>query len=178
MTDQSTQVDRFDLVRVRLVWPQVLHAVRDISLATSTLLSNATLTAVNDDTITLALPTPAMARQLNDDRNRTVIEWALRNNTAGADWKVKFILASEENPPGPALPVTGDLSRLERADRSARALVLAVLAQNPTGRAIVESLQFMSTGGLHDLSTLARNLADYCDETVDLRQRSESKSQD
>jgi hypothetical protein len=201
MTDQPKQADRFDIVGVRLVWPQVLRAVRDVSRATAALLDNATLTAANDNTVRLTLPTASMVRQLNNDNNRKVIEWALRNSTAGVDWKVVFELANdhaastrspeEESSSSDSLTV-GDAScfaqvngrrqqlvvvPLEHADYAARALALAALAQNPTGKAIHESVQFMSTSALYDLSTLACNLADQCDELIERRTQSEPKTQ-
>jgi DNA polymerase-3 subunit gamma/tau len=65
-----------------------LDAVREQSRATQVLLSNATASAVEGDTLVLTLPTAPLARRLGDERNTEMIKTALRT-VLGVDWRVR-----------------------------------------------------------------------------------------
>ncbi|MGH4023770.1 MAG: DNA polymerase III subunit gamma/tau, partial [Pseudonocardiaceae bacterium] len=79
---------QLDAAAVRRVWQALLDAVREHSRATQVLLSNATASAVQGDTLVLTLPTAPLARRLADERNVEMIKGALRA-VLGVDWQIR-----------------------------------------------------------------------------------------
>ena len=76
-----------DATAVRRVWPEILAAVRQRSRSTEALLVNATVRAVDGDTLVLAIGAPPLARRLSEARNTDVIADALRA-VLGVQWRV------------------------------------------------------------------------------------------
>ncbi|MGH3796413.1 MAG: DNA polymerase III subunit gamma/tau, partial [Pseudonocardiaceae bacterium] len=91
---------RLDAAAVRRVWQALLDAVREQSRAAQVLLSNATASAVEGDTLVLTLPTAPLARRLADERNTEMIKGALRT-VLGVDWRVRCEHAGDPVPRGP-----------------------------------------------------------------------------
>jgi DNA polymerase-3 subunit gamma/tau len=79
---------QLDAAAVRRVWQALLDAVREQSRAAQVLLSNATATAVEGDTLVLTLPTAPLARRLGDERNTDMIKAALRS-VLGVEWQIR-----------------------------------------------------------------------------------------
>jgi DNA polymerase-3 subunit gamma/tau len=79
---------QLDAAAVRRVWQALLDAVRAESRAAQVLLSNATASAVEGDTLVLTLPTAPLARRLGDERNTEMIKSALRS-VLGVEWQVR-----------------------------------------------------------------------------------------
>ncbi|MGH3903109.1 MAG: DNA polymerase III subunit gamma and tau [Pseudonocardiaceae bacterium] len=79
---------QLDAAAVRRVWQALLDEVREQSRAAQVLLSNATASAVERDTLVLTLPTAPLARRLADERNVEMIKGALRT-VLGVDWQVR-----------------------------------------------------------------------------------------
>ena len=77
-----------DATAVRRVWPEILAAVRQRSRSTEALLVNATVRAVDGDTLVLAIAAPPLARRLSEQRNTDVISDALRS-VLGVQWQVR-----------------------------------------------------------------------------------------
>ncbi|MGQ0772905.1 MAG: DNA polymerase III subunit gamma and tau [Pseudonocardiales bacterium] len=86
--EQSPPSGELDVAAVQRVWQALLDAVREQSRATQALLSNATVTAVERDTLVLTLPTAPLARRLADERNTELIKGALRT-VLGVQWQVR-----------------------------------------------------------------------------------------
>ncbi|NWJ69436.1 DNA polymerase III subunit gamma and tau [Pseudonocardia sp. ICBG1122] len=76
-----------DATAVRRVWPEILAAVRQRSRSTEALLVNATVRAVDGDTLVLAIGAPPLARRLSEARNTDVIADAL-HAVLGVQWRV------------------------------------------------------------------------------------------
>ncbi|ALE75317.1 DNA polymerase III subunit gamma/tau [Pseudonocardia sp. EC080625-04] len=81
-------VASLDATAVRRVWPEILAAVRQRSRSTEALLVNATVRAVDGDTLVLAIGAPPLARRLSESRNTDVISEALRA-VLGVQWQVR-----------------------------------------------------------------------------------------
>ncbi|ANY06493.1 hypothetical protein AFB00_09515 [Pseudonocardia sp. HH130630-07] len=81
-------VSSLDATAVRRVWPEVLAAVRQRSRSTEALLVNATVRAIDGDTLVLAIGAPPLARRLSEQRNTDVISDALRA-VLGVQWQVR-----------------------------------------------------------------------------------------
>nr|WP_081924364.1 DNA polymerase III subunit gamma and tau [Pseudonocardia halophobica] len=77
-----------DASAVRRVWSEILVAARQRSRSTEALLVNATVRAVQDDTLVLSIASPPLARRLSDQRNTDVIVEALRA-VLGVQWRVR-----------------------------------------------------------------------------------------
>jgi DNA polymerase-3 subunit gamma/tau len=70
------------------VWSEILAAARQRSRSTEALMVNATVRAVQDDTLVLSIASPPLARRLSDQRNTDVIVEALRA-VLGVQWRVR-----------------------------------------------------------------------------------------
>ncbi len=77
-----------DAVAVRRVWSELLAEVRERSRTTEVMMSNATVQAVDGDTLVLTIPSAPLARRLSEQRNTEVIVAAL-NAVLGVDWRVR-----------------------------------------------------------------------------------------
>lgn len=73
---------------MRRVWQALLDAVREQSRTIQALLSNATASAVEGNTLVLTLPNAPLARRLGEERNAEVIKRAL-NTVLGVDWQLR-----------------------------------------------------------------------------------------
>ncbi|MGH3939479.1 MAG: DNA polymerase III subunit gamma and tau [Pseudonocardiaceae bacterium] len=87
-SEQPPPSGELDVAAVQRVWQALLDAVREQSRATQALLSNATVTAVERDTLVLTLPTAPLARRLADERTTEMIKGALRT-VLGVQWQVR-----------------------------------------------------------------------------------------
>lgn len=112
---------QLDAAAVRRVWQALLDAVREQSRAAQVLLSNATASAVQGDTLVLTLPTAPLARRLADERNVEMIRGALQA-VLGVDWQVRCEHASGD--PAPRSTAQQARPAQRRPDRPAQ----------PTGR--------------------------------------------
>jgi DNA polymerase-3 subunit gamma/tau len=79
---------QLDAAEVRRHWQALLDAVREQSRATQALFSNSTVSAVEGNTLVVALPTAPLARRLGEDRNVEMIKRAL-HTVLGGDWQVR-----------------------------------------------------------------------------------------
>lgn len=70
------------------MWSEILAAARERSRSTGALLVNATVRAVRDDTLVLAIGAAPLARRLSEPRNTDVIADALRA-VLGVQWRVR-----------------------------------------------------------------------------------------
>ncbi|MFR9804927.1 DNA polymerase III subunit gamma and tau [Pseudonocardia sp. RS010] len=77
-----------DASAVRRVWSEILAAARQRSRSTEALLVNATVRAVQEDTLILGIASPPLARRLSDQRNTEVIVAAL-HAVLGVQWRVR-----------------------------------------------------------------------------------------
>jgi DNA polymerase-3 subunit gamma/tau len=96
----TAEPGQLDAAAVRRVWQALLDVVREQSRAAQVLLSNATASAVEGDTLVLTLPTAPLARRLGDERNTEMIKAALRT-VLGVDWRVRCEHAGDPAPRGP-----------------------------------------------------------------------------
>ncbi|WP_308252482.1 DNA polymerase III subunit gamma and tau, partial [Pseudonocardia sp. KRD291] len=67
-----------DAAAVRRVWPEILAAARQRSRSTEALMVNATVRAVDGDTLVLTIGSAPLARRLSEARNTDVIVESLR----------------------------------------------------------------------------------------------------
>ncbi len=79
-----------DAAALRRVWPEVMTQVRERNKPTHALLQNATVTAVEGTTITLAMPTPPLARQLSQPNRAAHVAAALGAVLSG-QWTVQAV---------------------------------------------------------------------------------------
>ncbi|MDN5920620.1 MAG: DNA polymerase III subunit gamma and tau, partial [Pseudonocardia sp.] len=77
-----------DAAAVRRVWPEILAAARQRSRSTEALMVNATVRAVDGDTLVLTIGSAPLARRLSEARNTDVIVDALRA-VLGVQWRVR-----------------------------------------------------------------------------------------
>lgn len=93
-----------DSTAVRQIWPELLSQVGQRSKPTLALLLNATVQAVDGNTLVLAMPTVGLARQLNQESRAEVIRATLHDLLNG-EWQVRCV-HGEAGPPsdGPNPP--------------------------------------------------------------------------
>ncbi len=89
-----------DAAAVRRVWSEILAAARQRSRSTEALLVNATVRAVDGDTLVLTIASPPLARRLSEPRNTEVIAEAL-HAVLGVRWTVR---CDQGDGPPPARP--------------------------------------------------------------------------
>ncbi|WP_211261603.1 DNA polymerase III subunit gamma and tau [Pseudonocardia acaciae] len=77
-----------DAAAVRRSWPGILERAKQGSRSTGALLMNATVKAVEGDTLVLAIAAAPLARRLSEQRNTDVISAALRAEL-GVAWRVR-----------------------------------------------------------------------------------------
>ncbi len=75
---------------VRRIWPELLSVVKRHKRTTEALLKNAQVHELADGVLTLATPSPALVRRLNDDLNKDVVREAL-NELLGVRWRVNAV---------------------------------------------------------------------------------------
>ena len=95
---------------VRTLWPTVRDKVRQRSRSTEAMLADATVRAVEGDTLVLTHESVPLAKRLSEQRNADVIAEALKD-ALGVDWRVRCeaggpaAAAAPEAPPAPPPPV-------------------------------------------------------------------------
>jgi DNA polymerase-3 subunit gamma/tau len=77
-----------DAAAVRRAWPAILDAAKQGSRSTGALLVNATVKAVEADTLVLTIGAAPLAKRLSEQRNTEVISAALRS-VLGVAWRVR-----------------------------------------------------------------------------------------
>jgi DNA polymerase-3 subunit gamma/tau len=77
-----------DATAVRRAWPEILERAKQASRSTGALLLNATVKAVDGDTLVLGIGAAPLARRLSEQRNTEVIAAALRN-VLGVAWRIR-----------------------------------------------------------------------------------------
>jgi DNA polymerase III subunit gamma/tau len=87
-----------DAAAVRRVWSEVLAAARSQSRSIEAMLVNATVRAVQDDTLVLGIGAPSLARRLSEPRNADIVSAAL-HSVLGVRWQVRC--ESGDTPPAP-----------------------------------------------------------------------------
>jgi DNA polymerase-3 subunit gamma/tau len=94
-----------DAAGIRRIWPALLDEVRAKSRSTQAMLTNATVHAVDGDTVTISHPAAPLARRLGEPRNVDAIAEALRS-VIGGNWHVRTVHAGADQPgpPAPAAP--------------------------------------------------------------------------
>jgi DNA polymerase III subunit gamma/tau len=77
-----------DAAAVRRVWSEVLSAARAQSRSIEAMLVNATVRAVQGDTLVLGIGAPSLARRLSEPRNADIVSAAL-HTVLGVRWQVR-----------------------------------------------------------------------------------------
>jgi DNA polymerase III subunit gamma/tau len=77
-----------DATAVRRVWSEVLSAARAQSRSIEAMLVNATVRAVQGDTLVLGIGAPSLARRLSEPRNADIVSAAL-HTVLGVRWQVR-----------------------------------------------------------------------------------------
>jgi DNA polymerase-3 subunit gamma/tau len=77
-----------DAGTVRRVWSEILTEARERSRSTEALMVNATVRAVEGDTLVLGIGSPPLARRLSETRNSDVISAAL-HSVLGVQWRIR-----------------------------------------------------------------------------------------
>jgi DNA polymerase III subunit gamma/tau len=90
-----------DAAAVRRVWSEVLAAARAQSRSIEAMLVNATVRAVEGDTLVLGIGAPSLARRLSESRNADIVSAAL-HTVLGVRWQVRC-----ESGDAPATPPAG-----------------------------------------------------------------------
>jgi DNA polymerase-3 subunit gamma/tau len=86
------------------VWSEVLAAARAQSRSIEAMLVNATVRAVQGDTLVLGIGAPSLARRLSESRNADIVSAAL-HSVLGVRWQVRC--ESGDAPAAPAAPPAG-----------------------------------------------------------------------
>jgi DNA polymerase-3 subunit gamma/tau len=98
------------------VWSEILAAARQRSRSTEALLVNATVRAVQEDTLVLSIASPPLARRLSEQRNTDVIVAAL-HHVLGVQWRVR---CETGDGGGPAQPPPRQTSQRPAPQRPSR----------------------------------------------------------
>ena len=91
-----------DAAAVRRVWSEILSAARAQSRSIEAMLVNATVRAVENDTLVLSIGAPSLARRLSEQRNVEIIAGAL-HTVLGVRWQVRCV-SGDAGQPAPAAP--------------------------------------------------------------------------
>jgi DNA polymerase-3 subunit gamma/tau len=92
-----------DAAAIRRVWPELLSVVRKNSRSTEAMLTNATVHAVDGNTVTVSHTAAPLAKRLGEPRNADAIAEALRT-VLGGSWLVKTVHAAADAAPAPPPP--------------------------------------------------------------------------
>jgi DNA polymerase-3 subunit gamma/tau len=90
-----------DAAAVRRVWSELLAAVRTISRSTEAMLTNATVTEVDGNSVVISHTSAPLARRLGEPRNVEAIAQALQSVLGGA-WQVRCVHAEQGAAPRPS----------------------------------------------------------------------------
>jgi len=103
-----------DAAAVRRVWSEVLAAARSQSRSIEAMLVNATVRAVQGDTLVLGIGAPSLARRLSESRNADIVSAAL-HSVLGVRWQVRC-----ESGDAPAAPAAGRGNAPRRSEPPSR----------------------------------------------------------
>ncbi|MDT7745172.1 MAG: polymerase subunit gamma/tau, partial [Actinomycetota bacterium] len=95
----STAPGAMDAAGLRRIWSEVMTAVREASKPTHALLQNATVAAVEGTIVTLAMPTPPLAKQLSQPNRAGHVTSALGRVLSG-EWALRAVDANGQAPGG------------------------------------------------------------------------------
>jgi DNA polymerase-3 subunit gamma/tau len=84
----------FDVAAVRRIWPDVLDAVKGKSRRTHALMLNGTVSALDGNTLILAMSSAPLARLVSEESNLAQIRAAL-HSVLGVDWRVRAGIEGE-----------------------------------------------------------------------------------
>src|SRR5262249_42151353 len=87
-TEPPAQSGAMDATAVRRLWPEVLDVVKQTSKRTRALLDSAQVAGVAGDRLTLAAPTPALAKMISEDGTIELVRTAL-GSIVGGSWQVE-----------------------------------------------------------------------------------------
>jgi DNA polymerase III subunit gamma/tau len=87
-----------DAAAVRRVWSEVLATARSQSRSIEAMLVNATVRAVEGDTLVLGIGAPSLARRLSEPRNADIVSAAL-HSVLGVRWQVRCESGDAPTPP-------------------------------------------------------------------------------
>ena len=90
-----------DAAAVRRVWSEILAAARGQSRSIEAMLVNATVRAVENETLVLGIGAPSLARRLSEARNADMVAAAL-NQVLGVRWTVRCESGDAPAAPPPA----------------------------------------------------------------------------
>ncbi|HET9142196.1 DNA polymerase III subunit gamma and tau, partial [Actinophytocola sp.] len=93
----ATSPGTLDAAGIRRVWPELLAVVRKNSRSTEAMLTNATVHAVEGETVIVSHTAAPLARRLGEPRNVDAIAEALRS-VLGGSWQVKTVHAAADAP--------------------------------------------------------------------------------
>ena len=95
----TTAPGAMDAAGLRRIWSEVMAAVREASKPTHALLQNATVVAVEGTTVTLAMPTAPLAKQLSQPNRAGHVTSALGRVLSG-EWALRAVDADGNAPGG------------------------------------------------------------------------------
>src|SRR5690606_30386663 len=104
----AAQGGGIDAAAVRRVWSEVLAAARSQSRSIEAMLVNATVRAVQGDTLVLGIGAPSLARRLSEPRNADIVSAAL-HSVLGVRWQVRC--ESGDAPAAPPAAARGGAPR-------------------------------------------------------------------
>jgi DNA polymerase III subunit gamma/tau len=110
----AAQGGALDAAAVRRVWSEVLAAARAQSRSIEAMLVNATVRAVQGDTLVLGIGAPSLARRLSEPRNADIVSAAL-HTVLGVRWQVRC-----ESGEAPAAPAAARPTASRRPDPPSR----------------------------------------------------------
>ncbi|HEX5120286.1 MAG TPA: DNA polymerase III subunit gamma and tau [Pseudonocardiaceae bacterium] len=101
-----------DSTAIRQIWPELLRSVGERNKPAYALLQNATVKAVEGNTLVLAMPTAGLARQLGQESRAEVIKAALHDLVAG-EWELRCVHdgATPDGPGAARRPATATRTR-------------------------------------------------------------------
>ncbi|MHA6628335.1 DNA polymerase III subunit gamma and tau [Pseudonocardia sichuanensis] len=136
-----------DATAVRRVWSEVLSAARAQSRSIEAMLVNATVRAVQGDTLVLGIGAPSLARRLSEPRNADIVSAAL-HTVLGVRWQVR---CEHGDAPAPApAPSSGSRSTPPRRPAPGDAPQQRQQAAPPPTRSHRPPPVRRSTGGAPD----------------------------
>jgi DNA polymerase-3 subunit gamma/tau len=103
-TPAAAAPSAMDATAIRRVWPALLDAVRATSRSTQAMLTNASVHAVEGDTVIISHTAAPLAKRLGEPRNVDAIAAAL-TDVVGGTWRVKTVHAAADAAPPAAEPI-------------------------------------------------------------------------
>ena len=107
---------------VRSMWTTVREKVSERSKSVNAMLSDATVLAVEGDTLVLSHPAVTLVKRLGEERNADVIREALKD-ALGVHWRIRCEAGGASAPPTPQQPAPDEA--VEQAQRQEEERMLA-----------------------------------------------------